>query len=259
MFGGDNTVINDVDLENRFSLPRPPAGKAVGRVSSNMRLHVSTNLAASAASALAVCAFLCFAIPSNAQNKITMDDNQFNQWLYQGNGESGGQRFRNHPHGRVHRSFMPPERRTEEQASPCRPRRLTRGSPKRVDDLRSECVGKTYDQNAMNELYQKFEPLHDAIPSRPVGSTSLFAKVVHRTLTPEQRQEYARAEAERRKTSHQAKVRLFVAILEQSCPLKASQRDALVDLLLKETRPATALERIRLVRRRRTSRKKFRQ
>ena len=71
-----------------------------------------------------------------------------------------------------------------------------------------------------------------------LGPNSLFAKVVHRVLTPEQREEYEAAEAERRKTRHAAKVRLFVAILEQSCPLKSSQRDALVDLLLKETQPA---------------------
>ena len=87
-----------------------------------------------------------------------------------------------------------------------------------------------------------------------LGPTSLFAKVVHRVLTPEQQEEYEAAEAERRKTRHAAKVRLFVALLEQSCPLKSSQRDALVDLLLKETRPALAIERIRLVRRHRAGR-----
>src|SRR6185295_12517286 len=58
------------------------------------------------------------------------------------------------------------------------------------------------------------------------------------TLNAEQREEYEAAESERRKSRHGAKVRLFVAILEQSCPLKASQRDAMVELLLKETQPA---------------------
>jgi hypothetical protein len=71
-----------------------------------------------------------------------------------------------------------------------------------------------------------------------LGPTSLFAKVVHQVLTPEQKEEFEAAEAERRKTRHAAKVRLFVAILERSCPLKSSQRDAIVELLLKETRPA---------------------
>ena len=61
---------------------------------------------------------------------------------------------------------------------------------------------------------------------------------MHQSLTPEQREEYEAAEAERRKSRHAAKVRLFVAILEQSCPLKSTQRDAMVELLLKETRPA---------------------
>src|SRR5438034_7694 len=109
----------------------------------NVRMfrHLHSCLANEAARALAVCAALCFAQPAHAQNRFVMGDDQFNQWLYQGNGQAA--------------------------------------------DEDSEA-----------------------------------------------------AEAERRKTRHQAKVRLFVAILEQSCPLKSSQRDALVDVLLKETRPA---------------------
>jgi hypothetical protein len=71
-----------------------------------------------------------------------------------------------------------------------------------------------------------------------LGPNSIFAKVVHRVLTPQQQEEYDAAEAERRKARHAAKVRLFVAIFEQSCPLKAKQRDAMVDLVLKDTRPA---------------------
>jgi hypothetical protein len=103
--------------------------------------------------------------------------------------------------------------------------------------LRSECVGKTYDQNEMQQLYQKFQPLREQYQAGMLGSTSLFQKVLFRALTPEQQEEYEAAEAARRKTRHEAKVRLFVALLEQSCPLKSSQRDALVTLLLKDTQP----------------------
>jgi hypothetical protein len=108
----------------------------------------------------------------------------------------------------------------------------------KVNDLRSECIGKSYDQNEMQELYQKFQPLTIQHQAGMLGPTSLFAKVVHQVLTPEQKEEYEAAEAERRKTRHAAKVRLFVAVLERSCPLKSSQRDAMVELLLNETRPA---------------------
>jgi hypothetical protein len=191
----------------------------------------------SAARALAVCAALCFAQSAHAQNKFVMGDDQFNQWLYQGNGQGADE---DSEITLMVESIDRSCHLNDEQKNKLR--LAGHGDYARfnqkVDDLRSECVGKTYDQNAMNELYQKFEPLTTQYQAGLLGSTSLFAKVVHRALAPEQREEYEAAEAERRKTRHEAKVRLFVAVLEQSCPLKASQRDALVALLLKETRPA---------------------
>jgi hypothetical protein len=108
----------------------------------------------------------------------------------------------------------------------------------KVSDLRAEYLGKSFDQNKINEIFQKFQPLTQQYQAGMLGPNSIFAKVVHRVLTPEQQEEYDAAEAERRKARHAAKVRLFVAIFEQSCPLKAKQRDAMVDLLLKDTRPA---------------------
>jgi hypothetical protein len=199
--------------------------------------HLHSSLANEVARALAVCAAVCFAQPAHAQNKFVMGDDQFNQWLYQGNGQAADE------DSEITLMVESVDRSchlNEEQKNKLRLAGhgdYARFSQK-VDDLRSECVGKSYDQNTMNELYQKFEPLQTQYQAGMLGSTSLFAKVLQRALTPEQREEYEAAEAERRKTRLQAKVRLFVAILEQSCPLKSSQRNALVDVLLKETQPA---------------------
>jgi hypothetical protein len=191
----------------------------------------------SVAAGLAFCTALCLACSAQAQNKFVMDDNQFNQWLYQGNGQTADEE------SEITLMVEAIDRSCHLNDEQKNKLRLAGHGDyarfnQKVDDLRNECVGKSYDQNAMNELYQKFEPLTTQYQAGLLGSTSLFAKVAHRALTSEQREEYDAAEAERRKTRHAAKVRLFVAILEQSCPLKASQRDALVDLLLKETRPA---------------------
>jgi hypothetical protein len=196
-----------------------------------------SNAINASAALLAVCAALCLADSAHAQNKFVMDDNQFNQWLYQGNGESTDEESEiTLMVDAIDRTcHLNDEQKTKLRLAGHGD--YARFSQK-VDDLRSECVGKTYDQNTMNELYQKFEPLTTQYQAGMLGPTSLFIKVVRRTLTPEQREEYEAAEAERRKTRHRAKVRLFVAILEESCPLKAVQREALVDLLLKETRPA---------------------
>jgi hypothetical protein len=166
-----------------------------------------------------------------------MDDNQFNGWLYQSTGQAPDK------DSEITLMVEAMDRSCHLTAPQKEKLRLAGVGDfarfdEKVNDLRAECVGKSYDQNEIQELYQKFQPLTQQYQSGMLGPSSLFAKVVQQSLTPEQREEYDSAEAERRKARHAAKVRLFVAILEQNCPLKASQRDAMVDLLLKETRPA---------------------
>jgi len=69
-------------------------------------------------------------------------------------------------------------------------------------------VSAKLDQNAMNELYQKFEPSRrNTKPACWAQHPYLQRSCIERDSR--QRQEYAAAEAERRKTSHQAKVRLI--------------------------------------------------
>lgn len=202
-----------------------------------MRTRLLTLLLKSTATSLVVWVFALPAGRCYAQNKFTMDENQFNGWLYQGSGQA--------PDENSELTLMVDsiDRTCHLNAEQKDKLRLAGHGDfarfdQKVSDLRSECIGKTYDQNQMQELYQKFQPLTAQYQSGMLGETSLFAKVVHRILTPEQQEEYDAAEAERRTKRHQAKVRLFVAILEQSCPLKSSQRNAMVDLLLKETQPA---------------------
>jgi hypothetical protein len=186
--------------------------------------------------AITFCAVFLAGMPVRAQ-KFVMDDNQFNQWLYQGNGQAAD---RDSEITLMVDSMDRACHLSPEQKDKLRLAGLGDYArfEQKVNDLRAECVGKSYDQNQMNDLYQKFQPLLQQYQAGMLGANSIFSKVVHRTLTPEQQEEYDAAEVERRKTRHAAKVRLFVALLEQSCPLKASQREALVDLLLKDTRPA---------------------
>jgi hypothetical protein len=65
----------------------------------------------------------------------------------------------------------------------------------------------------------------------------LFAKVLAQSLTPEQAEEMERFEAERKGARYAAKVRLYVAAMERSCPLTDKQRTTLVELLIAETKP----------------------
>jgi hypothetical protein len=107
---------------------------------------------------------------------------------------------------------------------------------RQVDELRAEYVGKTYDQNKVGEIYNKIQPLGMSYQAGLLGESSLFAKVLTQTLTPEQAKDFEQLEAERQQTRYAAKVRLYVAALERSCPLTDKQRTALIELLIGETK-----------------------
>lgn len=106
-----------------------------------------------------------------------------------------------------------------------------------VDELKSEYVGKTYDQNRIGEIYQKIQPLAQTYQAGLLGDESLFKKVIERELTSEQSAKYEEAERERAASRYAAQVRLWVVMLERTCPLTKAQRDALVPLILTETVP----------------------
>ncbi len=108
---------------------------------------------------------------------------------------------------------------------------------RQVDELRAEYVGKTYSQNEIGQIYQKIQPLGQVYQAGLLGDASLFSKVLANTLTLEQAAKFDRIEAERRRARYAAKVGLFVATMERSCPLTDKQRTALVELLLTETKP----------------------
>jgi hypothetical protein len=105
-----------------------------------------------------------------------------------------------------------------------------------VDQLRVKFVGKSYAQNEIGEIYQKVQPLGAAYQAGLLGETSLFAKVLARSLTREQAEDFSQLEARRRQARFAAKVGLFVAAIERSCPFSDQQRSALVDLLVAETK-----------------------
>src|SRR4051794_25138146 len=189
-----------------------------------------------AASALLLIA-CCFVRQSTAQNRWVLDENQFNSWVFNDNG--GGLDEDSEI------TLMVESIDRSCHLTPAQKEKIQLGAhgdyarfKEEVDELRAEYVGKTYDQNDMNTIWQKISPVQQKYQAGLLGEKSLFSKVIQTTLTPEQHEEFEAAEAERRKARHIAKVRLFVAMLDQSCPMKAAQRDALVNLLLKETKPA---------------------
>lgn len=106
-----------------------------------------------------------------------------------------------------------------------------------VDNLRAKYVGKSYSQNEIGQIYQKFQPLSQAYQAGLLGDNSLFSKVLARTLTLEQAAKFDEIEAARARSRYAAKIGLFVVTLDRRCAFTEKQRADLVELLLAETKP----------------------
>ena len=176
-------------------------------------------------------------VPAWSQGRFVMDDNQFNQWVFSGSGKQLDEG------SEISLALEALDRTCHLNDSQKEKLRLAgRGDYARfeqqIEQLRSELVGKSYDQNEISKMYQRIQPLTARYQAGLLGDESLFSKVAHSSLSPEQQEQHEAAQLERRQARHNAKVRLFVAMFEQSCPMTATQRDSLVELLLKETRPA---------------------
>jgi hypothetical protein len=74
-------------------------------------------------------------------------------------------------------------------------------------------------------------------PGSPFESGSLFAKAIKHTLTEPQRAQYEALAKDRREFRHRAVIELAIETLEQSVPLRDAQRQELIAVLVKETKP----------------------
>lgn len=202
-----------------------------------MRLSRATaSVSFATTSIMAVAAVLGTASAATAQNDFVLDDNQFNGWLFQNRVHDDS------ADAQITLAVEAVDRACHLSDAQLDKLRLAgRGDyarfDRQVDELRAELVGKLYDQRKIGEVYQRIQPLATIYQSGLLGRSSLFAKVINTTLTPEQLAEYAAADKERLKARHVANVRLYVAVLQRRCPLSDEQRTALVELLLAETRP----------------------
>lgn len=182
-------------------------------------------------------AIVSFCAPAAlGQDTFDLNEDTFNQWLYNA---SQGQFD---PHSEVQLAVEAVDRAcglTDPQLDKLR--LAGQGDyarfEQRAAELREKYVGKTYSQNDVGNIYQKIQPLAQIYQAGLLGDSSLFSKVMIRTLSREQIAEFELVEHERRQASYAAKVGLFITTLERSCPLTDEQRTALEKLILSETRP----------------------
>lgn len=107
----------------------------------------------------------------------------------------------------------------------------------RVDEMRTKIVGKKFDQNNLNEVYQQVAPLQNELQRGLVGRGSLFDKVRNSTLDSKQQDALDRIVYARAQRKYLTALKQFIVALDQSLALTGAQREGLFDLLFRETAP----------------------
>lgn len=175
--------------------------------------------------------------PAAAQNDFEMTEAQFNAWLTN-DGTNPDEHIQSQLAGRLARlentcNLTAIQRQKLELAG--------RGDISRFQNqlapLREEVVGKFFDQNNLDPLLQRIQPLGQRLKKGIFDEGSLFEKVVAASLDEEQRRALERARAEQIGYQYRAKVKLLIATLDNITPMLAKQREDLLAHLLKTTRP----------------------
>jgi hypothetical protein len=118
-------------------------------------------------------------------------------------------------------------------AGECDLKRMSR----EIDDLRRKFHEARQDQEAYNQFINEGSTMQTRLQTGIYGESSMFRKVLERTLDREQSLRYERQERERRKFHYQAKIELVMSNLESTVSLAADQRQRLVKLIVDETEP----------------------
>jgi hypothetical protein len=180
------------------------------------------------------------AVEAAVEERVFIDEANFDQWIFQGRGDANTARQRIQSAlklqiDEVHRVCE----LTEEQKD-----KLTlagKGDAKRffeeVEVVREKFRAVQNDANAFNGIWQDIQPLQQKLARGLFGEKSFFAKTLRKTLTPEQVARFQTNLDERRKYRYRVMVEVGITSLENSVPLRHEQQKALVKLLLEKSEP----------------------
>ncbi len=106
-----------------------------------------------------------------------------------------------------------------------------------VNVIRKRVTLGMLNQNQWNQIWQEIQPLRNRQTMGLFGETSFYAKAVRKTLNDDQMARYEKVVNERRRFRYRASIEIALTNLESSAPLRHSQHEAIVKLLLDETQP----------------------
>ena len=175
-----------------------------------------------------------------ANEGFEIAESNFDQWIYQGaaNAESG--RARINSRLKIHLdeldricSLTPDQRQKLMLAG--------HGDMKRLFDqievVRAKFRAVRKDQNAFNQIWTDINPLRQKVASDLFSENSFYGKTLKSTLTPEQLASYQVVANERKRFRYRAAIAVAFTNLEKIIPLRHSQRQVLMEMVLQETNP----------------------
>jgi hypothetical protein len=165
-------------------------------------------------------------------------DEQFDQWVLNGSAASARQRLE----ATVTLHIEDIDRACRLSDAQKQKLQLAgRGDIKRLFDGYEAAKRKFHllnnDVQKLQDVMPDVAPMQNALRGGSFLDNSLLLKILPHTLTGEQIAHHDVAEAERREVRHRANLELAVAIFEDAVPLRDAQRQALITLLVSETKP----------------------
>jgi hypothetical protein len=106
-----------------------------------------------------------------------------------------------------------------------------------VSEVRKKVTLGMLNQNQWNQIWQDIQPIRTRQTKGLFGETSFYSKAVRKTLTDDQMARYDIVVNERRRFRYRASIEVAMTNLESAAPLRHSQHEAIVKLLLDETQP----------------------
>lgn len=106
--------------------------------------------------------------------------------------------------------------------------------------IRKKFHDSKHDQDAWNQAWQEVQPLQQKMQAGLFGDGSFFSKSIRKTLSEEQLSKFEDVNQERRRFRYRASIESAMVSLENSVALLHSQHEAIVKLLLEETKPPTS-------------------
>lgn len=167
-------------------------------------------------------------------------EENFDQWIYQGaaNAQAGRERIK--ARLKIHLDEL--DRICS--LTPEQKQKLTlaaQGDMKRLFDqievVRIKFRAVRKNQNAFNEIWNDINPLRQKVNSDLFSDRSFYGKTLRSTLTPEQFANYEVMVNERKQFRYRASIAVAFTNLEKIVPLKNSQRQVLMEMVLLETKP----------------------